>query len=52
MAVRLSYSKTSRLVCGFHSQAMPDPQKDADRVQKKDWLVVLGACPKLYHLCL
>ena len=27
--------------------ALPDPQKDIDRVQKKEWLVVVGVCTHL-----
>ena len=26
---------------------LPDPQKDIDRVQKKEWLVVVGVCTHL-----
>ena len=27
--------------------SLPDPQKDIDRVQKKEWLIVLGVCTHL-----
>ena len=27
--------------------ALPDPQKDVDRVKKKEWLVVVGVCTHL-----
>ncbi len=27
--------------------AMPDPQKDGDRVQKKEWLILVGVCTHL-----
>lgn len=29
------------------SASMPDPQKDADRVKKPEWLVMLGVCTHL-----